>query len=179
VSGPVWIFGYGSLVWRPDFPFAERRPAWIEGFARRFWQGSTDHRGRPGAPGRVVTLVPHAGARCTGLAYRLDPSHQAGVLADLDHRERGGYRRLRVAIELATGRVPGLLYQAREDNPNYLGPASLAAIATQVAGAHGPSGSNREYVERLARALRELGAEDDHVFGVKERIDPPGDQSGD
>jgi cation transport regulator ChaC len=68
----LWIFGYGSLVWRPSFPFAERRGAWIDGFARRFWQGSTDHRGVPGAPGRVVTLEPDARARCFGVAYRVD-----------------------------------------------------------------------------------------------------------
>ena len=70
----LWIFGYGSLVWRPSFPFAERRGAWIDGFARRFWQGSTDHRGVPGAPGRVVTLEHATGARCFGAAYRISDS---------------------------------------------------------------------------------------------------------
>jgi len=69
VRDPLWIFGYGSLVWRPSFPHRERRPAILSGFARRFWQGSTDHRGVPGAPGRVVTLVAEAGAECWGMVY--------------------------------------------------------------------------------------------------------------
>jgi len=169
----VWVFGYGSLVWRPAFAFAERRSAHIEGWARRFWQASTDHRGVPGAPGRVVTLVASAGARCDGTAYRIAPGDVDEVLAALDHREKGGYRRHVVPLALA---LPdevveaGLVYVASEDNPNYVGPAPLEEIAAHVLGAHGPSGPNDEYVFELAAALRAMGAEDRHVFAVAERV---------
>ncbi|RZA31933.1 MAG: gamma-glutamylcyclotransferase, partial [Lysobacteraceae bacterium] len=65
----VWLFGYGSLIWKADFPYIERRPASIGGWSRRFWQGSHDHRGTGSAPGRVVTLVAEDGATCHGMAY--------------------------------------------------------------------------------------------------------------
>ena len=65
----TWIFGYGSLMWRPDFEYCQCHNAWIDGWGRRFWQGSTDHRGVPGAPGRVATLVREPGAKCWGTAF--------------------------------------------------------------------------------------------------------------
>jgi glutathione-specific gamma-glutamylcyclotransferase len=166
----LWIFGYGSLLWRPAFPFAERRGCWISGFARRFWQGSTDHRGVPGAPGRVVTLDSDPDARCFGAAYRIGEREADEVILSLDHRERGGYDRLRLPLTFTDGAVAsGLVYVATPANPNYLGPAPLDAIAAQVSRAHGPSGTNVEYVLRLADSLRELAFDDDHVFAL-ERI---------
>lgn len=162
-----WVFAYGSLIWRADFDYAERRVACVRGRARRFWQGSTDHRGLPGAPGRVVTLVPEAGAECVGIAYRLDSRQRERVLAELDQREQGGYERARVTIRLDGGsRIQGLTWVAAPGNPNYLGEASPAAIAAQVRASHGPSGPNTEYVLRLHEALRELGAEDPHVAAI-------------
>lgn len=160
-----WIFGYGSLVWRPDLPFLERRPAWIAGWVRRFWQGSTDHRGVPGAPGRVVTLLEEPGGQCYGMAYRLPPEQQAAILERLDHREQGGYERRQVRLHFVpSGTALGLTWIARPDNPNYLGPAPPAVIAEQVRRSSGPSGGNVEYVLRLARALREMNAQDEHVL---------------
>jgi len=179
VSGPaagaLWIFGYGSLVWRPDFGHDLHAPARVVGWERRFWQGSTDHRGVPGAPGRVVTVRRSPGAECWGRVYRVAARERDAVLARLDHREKGGYARLEVEVELlAPEALPqtqrALMYAATEDNPSYLGPASLGEIARQVCRGHGPSGANVEYVLELARALREMGASDEHVFAVEERV---------
>jgi len=168
----TWVFGYGSLVWRPDFPFAERIPAVISGWKRRFWQGSTDHRGVPGAPGRVVTLVEAAGASCGGMAYGLTAAQSDAVLSHLDWREKGGYAREAVELRLHDGRVvSGLMYRALPDNPNWLGPAEVPAIARQVARASGPSGPNTEYVLRLMSALHELGFEDPHVRAIGELLE--------
>jgi len=169
-DGPLWIFGYGSLMWRPGFGFAERRPGCLPGLARRFWQGSTDHRGRPGAPGRVVTLVRDAGEQCWGVAFRIDPGRAPQVLGELDHRERGGFERCAVELRLSGGGaapVRGVAYVAREGNPNYLGPAPLETVAEQVRRARGPSGTNLEYAIELARALREIDADDAHVFALE------------
>lgn len=165
----MWIFGYGSLVWRPAFAHEERAPAYIVGWARRFFQGSTDHRGVPGAPGRVVTLLPSAEERCWGMAYRVHPRDRDEVLERLDHREKGGYARHDVSLVFQDGRPDvdqALVYVATPDNESYLGPAPLEAIAAQVRQSEGPSGPNDEYVLELAAALRALGASDPHVFAL-------------
>jgi cation transport protein ChaC len=170
----VWIFGYGSLVWRPSIDFEERRAAYVTGWSRRFWQGSTDHRGVPGAPGRVVTLVPDEEQRCWGMAYRVGTGVRHRVLEELDYREQGGYERHQVEIRFAEDRlepVAGLVYIATPSNPNYLGPASLVEMAAQVLSSTGPSGSNVEYVERLAAALVDMGAEDEHVFALRRQLE--------
>ncbi|MDX1587752.1 MAG: gamma-glutamylcyclotransferase [Oleiphilaceae bacterium] len=163
----LWLFGYGSLIYKVDFPFLEECPASISGWQRRFWQGSHDHRGTPEAPGRVVTLVPAPGARCDGMAYRVTPS----VFRHLDEREKNGYLRVSLPLRLSDGsEVPGLLYHAAEDNEAFLGPAPEAEIARHIAASHGPSGSNRAYLLLLAEALRRLGSEDEHVFAIERAL---------
>jgi len=163
----VWLFGYGSIIFKADFPYLERRPAHITGWARRFWQGSHDHRGTAEAPGRVVTLVPEEGANCAGMAYLITPE----VFVHLDHREKNGYLRLATTMRFEDGQAAeGLIYIAAEDNEAFAGPASELEIARQIAGAVGPSGRNSEYLLKLAQALRELGAEDRHVFAIEQHL---------
>ena len=159
----TWVFGYGSLIWRPDFPHAERRPASITGWTRRFWQGSHDHRGVPDAPGRVVTLIEAADVVCRGMAYLVEEE----VFEHLDHREKNGYERFDVELEFSGGASAGVVYIAPVDNFAYLGPAPLHAIADQIVASEGPSGTNRDYLYELSTALRHLDAHDDHVFELE------------
>jgi cation transport regulator ChaC len=163
----VWLFGYGSLIFKSDFPFIERRPASIRGWTRRFWQGSHDHRGTETAPGRVVTLVPGEGAVCHGMAYLVTPEE----FAHLDHREKNGYLRLPIDIGFDDGgSALGLVYIATHENAAYLGPATEHEIARQIAASQGPSGPNSEYLLELAKALRALGRDDPHVFEIERHL---------
>lgn len=167
-TGAHWVFGYGSLIYKVDFPYLRREVAVIEGWARRFWQGSHDHRGTPDAPGRVATLVRSTGDACRGMAYRVE----AGVFDHLDHREKNGYERHRVPMQLlASGEtVTGTLYLAGGNNHAFLGPADPDAMAAHIARASGPSGTNRDYLFKLATALREIGDEDPHVDDLERRV---------
>ncbi len=164
-DAPTWVFGYGSLIYKVDFPYLDREVAIIEGWERRFWQGSHDHRGTPEAPGRVVTLVRSPGARCKGIAYRVEHP----VFEHLDHREKNGYERHAVTMVMeGSGReVGGICYVAPAGNPAYLGPAPLPEVAAHIARSEGPSGSNREYLLLLARAVRDLGDHDPHVLALE------------
>lgn len=167
-----WIFGYGSLVWRPDFSYLERFPARLPGYVRRFYQGSTDHRGVPGAPGRVVTLLPEPGGETWGRVYEVAPEIYGDVVARLDHREQGGYvQRFETVYREDGSRVEDVLvYWASSTNPEYLGAAPMEVMADHIEGAEGPSGTNVEYLLELARALRVMGVSDPHTFELERRV---------
>ena len=163
----VWLFGYGSLIYLVDFPCLESRPASIQGWSRRFWQGSHDHRGTPENPGRVVTLIEEADAVCGGMAFRIE----APVFAQLDEREKNGY--LRVATEMTFDNgstATGVTYLATADNEAYLGEASEREIAAHIHRSHGPSGDNASYLLELADALRKLDLVDSHVFEIEDHL---------
>lgn len=177
----MWVFGYGSIIWRPGFEWVERRPGYIEGWTRRFWQHSTDHRGVPDAPGRVVTLLPEPSARCWGVAFRVCGREANRIARQLDVREKGGYERHHVDVHTPhhddrddareTGPVEdALMYVATRDNPHFAGPAPLSEMAAQILRSEGPSGPNVEYLLELADGLRDIGAEDPHVFELAEHV---------
>jgi cation transport regulator ChaC len=166
------VFGYGSLISRPDFAYLARRRARLRGRQRRFWQGSHDHRGFPERPGRVVTLLPTGTGHCDGMAYLLEAETAAATFDALDHREKNGYERHAVSLDLlgpreATQAVPALVYIAATGNHAYLGPAPVQDMARQIAHSQGPSGRNIDYLLELADALRRIRADDPHVFELE------------
>ena len=171
VDGPTWVVGYGSLIWRQDFPFLDARPGHITGWSRRFWQGSHDHRGLPDDPGRVVTLIEAPGERCHGRAFLVEPE----VFEHLDHREINGYERHAVDIRFDGDHAPGVVYVARVDNFAFLGEATLADMSAQIRRCVGPSGNNEEYVVEHASALRDLNVNDPHVFELAALVAGQGD----
>ena len=164
----VWLFGYGSLIYKTDFAYLDAKPACIYGWERRFWQGSHDHRGTPQAPGRVLTLVASPGARCAGMAYQVTPD----TFEHLDHREKNGYLRVFTPLHWLheDSETQGVVYLAGADNEAYLGPASDHDIAAHIARSTGPSGPNSEYVLKLAQALRAINEHDEHVFAIEREL---------
>ena len=164
----TWIFGYGSLIWRPAMAVRESRVARLAGWKRRFWQGSHDHRGMPHAPGRVVTLVAAPQACCDGMAYLVDRDGVETVFRNLDHREKNGYERHAVRLTFRDGSVvDGIVYIAAVGNHAWLGPAGDDEMVRQICHSAGPSGANVDYLNDLAAALRNLEIDDPHVFRLE------------
>jgi cation transport protein ChaC len=161
-DGELWVFGYGSLMWRPEFAYAERVTAEIVGYHRSFCITSTHHRGTPRRPGLVLGL--DRGKTCTGIAYRIAPDHAADVIAYLRARELiyGVYRETHVPARTfgATPReINVLTFIAERAHPNYAGRYgfSLYAEAQVIRGARGLSGTNLDYLINTVRHFGELG----------------------
>ncbi|KAF2608251.1 hypothetical protein F2Q68_00043081 [Brassica cretica] len=175
----MWVFGYGSLIWKTGFPFDDRLPGFIKNYRRVFHQGSTDHRGTPEFPGRTVTLEPATGEICWGVAYKITKEEdKKDALLHLEVREKQydqkEYLDFFTDINDSEPAVSGVMvYIASPDkksNNNYLGPAPFEDIAKQIVKAEGPSGPNRDYLFNLEEALVQLGFKDKHVTDLATHV---------
>lgn len=174
---PLWVFGYGSIVWNVGFEYVSTRTLCARGFRRRFYQGSTDHRGTVEFPGRTVTLE-HCDARevVWGAAYEVAPEHRERVIEYLEVREKQYDARIEMDLfdSADEGAEPvirnAVTYIATpsEYNLNWLGEAD--DLAEQIARARGPSGENCEYLYNLAIAMRDIGVEDDHLYNLEAAV---------
>ncbi|XP_028857957.1 glutathione-specific gamma-glutamylcyclotransferase 1 isoform X1 [Denticeps clupeoides] len=172
--GSLWIFGYGSLVWKPDFKYRRSEVGHVKGYKRRFWHGDNFHRGDDDLPGRVVTLIEERDQCTWGVAFEVTGAQVAESLKYLDVREavRGGYVTKVVEFHPRGGHgppVPALVYIATPDNPTYLGPASPDDIAARIVACRGKTGHNVEYLLRLAEFMRASCPEvdDAHLFSIE------------
>ncbi|KAK7924775.1 ChaC-like protein-domain-containing protein [Apiospora marii] len=189
-SDEFWLFGYGSLIWKPPPHFDRRVPGWVNGYVRRFWQVSAythqDHRGTPEAPGRVVTLIERsfwaslvdahdsAPDKVWGVAYRIEADRVAEVKDYLDIREINGYSIHYTPFHPADGSGPihTLVYIGTPDNDQFTGPQDPQALAEHIHKSEGPSGLNRDYLLSLEKALDELSPEsgDAHITDLSDRV---------
>ena len=169
----LWVFAYGSLMWRPGFAFLERLPARLIGAHRALCVLSHVHRGTPEKPGLVLGLD-HGGA-CRGIAYRIAAAARGETVAYLRAREQVTlvYRECVRAVWLSgtpERRVAALCYMVDRGHPQYAGRLSVDEQLHLVRQGHGRSGANRDYVLATVRALETLGCYDRDLHLLAERL---------
>ncbi len=156
----IWIFGYGSLMWRPGFAYLEKRPARLFGYHRAMCLRSVIYRGTEERPGLVAGLMP--GGSCIGLAFRVAPGARSKVIDYLDRRELigdvyiPGWRK----VHFADGWAPAYCYVANRAHPQFAGDLDGESAARIIWAASGTEGSDREYVENILAHLDDLGIRD-------------------
>ncbi|MEM0978522.1 MAG: gamma-glutamylcyclotransferase [Pseudomonadota bacterium] len=169
----IWIFGYGSLIWNPEFPFEERCLADLSGYVRRFCMASIHHRGSPSNPGLVLALDRAASSSCRGMAFRIGQTNQEEHLNRLRERElvSSAYIETVQSVTLSDGRiVNALCYVVDRDHEQYIPDQPLAAQAHQIARSVGGRGPNTEYLFQTVESLRRLGIEDPELEWLHDKV---------
>ena len=155
-----WVFGYGSLMWRPGFDYLEARPALLHGYHRAFCVESTHYRGTPERPGLVLGLD-HGGA-CRGRVFRVAPARAQAVADYLHEREliTATYEPRWLQVQTPSGHLRAVAYVVDRQYREYVGKLPQARIVDTIRHARGVSGSNRDYLTNTVRHLDELGVPD-------------------
>ncbi|MDF0603019.1 gamma-glutamylcyclotransferase [Psychromarinibacter sp. C21-152] len=172
-NSPLWVFGYGSLMWNPGFDYEERVLATLPGYARTFCMWSIHHRGTPEKPGLVLALDPHEDEECHGLGFSVRPALKLQVLDYLREREliSSAYVEKFLPLKLADGReVEAVVYVVDTDHVQYTGALELERQAQVIAGATGGRGPNTEYLYNTQAHLDELGIEDADLRWLAQRV---------
>jgi glutathione-specific gamma-glutamylcyclotransferase len=172
-AGDLWVFGYGSLMWRPGFGFLERVPARLIGLHRALCVYSFVHRGTPERPGLVLGL--DRGGMCRGIAFRVGASARAETVAYLRAREQvttvylETVRRIELE-EPARRQVRALCFIVDRSHAQYAGRLTLSQCVHHVRQGHGRSGANRDYVLETVQALEALGYRETDLHLIAARL---------
>ena len=167
----LWLFGYGSLMWRPDFAYADRHPARVRGYHRSFCLWQRRYRGNRDNPNLMLAL--DAGGSCCGVAYRVAAPNVDGKIAATWRRELvgNGYRPRWVTARTEQGPVPSLAFVANRDNAErYTGRLPEEVVARYIAEACGEGGSGAEYLLETVLALEKLRFRDSRLWRLQRLV---------
>jgi cation transport protein ChaC len=172
-KGDLWVFGYGSLMWRPGFEFIEQVPARLIGEHRALCVYSFDHRGTPEKPGLVLGL--DRGGACRGIAFRVAAKLRGDTVDYLRSREQttNVYREVMRSVWLeneARQRVGALAYVVDRGHVQYAGRLSLADQLHYVRQGHGRSGNNRDYVLSTVKSIEAQGLRDEPLHQLAQML---------
>lgn len=173
MQSEMWIFGYGSLIWNPEFPVVEQQIARLKDWHRSFCMRSIHHRGTEAEPGLVLALDQAQGAHCDGVAFRVLPGAEDATLAALREREliSSAYEERVLEVEFAQGGgCAALAYVINPVHVQYCGGLDLEVQAQIIAMAKGGRGPNRDYLFATAHHLEELGIADPDLMWLAERV---------
>lgn len=169
----MWVFGYGSLLWKPGFEVAENVVGRLPGYARSFCMRSIHHRGTVEEPGLVLALDAVTGSACDGMALRVAPGQETQTLNYLREREliSSAYVEKNLDVQLVDGRtVRALVYVIDADHDQYCGGLPLEDQAQIIAKAVGGMGPNTEYLFNTASHLSEIGLHDPSLAWLHDRV---------
>jgi glutathione-specific gamma-glutamylcyclotransferase len=166
----LWLFAYGSLMWKPELEFAEMRLATLHGWHRRFCLWQWRYRGTRERPGLMLAL--DRGGACRGMIYRVVGPGLRGKVAGVWRREMigNGYRPRWVTAMAGTDRFPAIAFVANRDGERYAGAVLDEEIASFIAGACGHVGPNAEYLLETVTRCEELGIHDPGLWRLQELV---------
>jgi cation transport protein ChaC len=167
---PIWVFGYGSLIFNPAIRYVEKRNALLRGWRRRFCLTSGG-RGSAEQPGIMLAL--DSGGSCQGVAFRLDEATLDEELGILWHREMltDAYRPCWMNAYTAQGPIPVLTFVANRKGSRFVGHLNEGEIVSRIAFACGAMGSCLDYFRNTIAALEECGIRDSHLEGLRQPVD--------
>lgn len=172
-ADPLWVFAYGSLIWKPGFEYLESRVARLDGYRRRFGLYSRHYRGTPERPGLVLGLDWAPGESCQGVAFRVCPTKDRETRDYLAERELVSYAYFETLYPVTFddgSQADAICYVLDRSHAQYAGRLEPDDQARIIAAAHGPSGPNTEYLMNTVEQLHAHGIADPHLDEMAARV---------